>query len=54
MFRRTPTRPLRPTVGNTVGLTTRFSSSNPMHSESLEVEDRGKGYGAEANYPKTG
>ena len=25
MFRRTPSRPLRPTVGNTVDLTTRFS-----------------------------
>jgi len=27
MFRRTPPRPLRPTVGNTLGLTTRFSGS---------------------------
>ena len=30
MFRRTPPRPLRPTVGNTVGLTTRFSGSYPI------------------------
>ena len=30
MFRRTPPRPLRPTEGNTVGLTTRFSGRYPM------------------------
>ena len=31
MFRRTPPRPLRPTVRNPVGLTTRFSGSYPMN-----------------------
>jgi hypothetical protein len=31
MFRRTPSRPLWPTVGNTVGLTTRFPGSYPMN-----------------------
>ena len=31
MFRRTPPRPLRPTVGNTVGLITRFSGSDPIN-----------------------
>ena len=31
MFRSTPPRPLRRTVGNTVGLTTRFSGSYPMN-----------------------
>ena len=30
MFRRTPPRPLRPTVGNTEGLTTQFSGRYPM------------------------
>jgi len=30
MFRRTSPRPLRPTVGNTVGLSTRFSNSYPI------------------------
>jgi len=31
MFRSPPSRPLRPTVGNTVGLTTRFSGSDPLN-----------------------
>ena len=61
MFRRTPPRPLRPTVGNTVGLTTRFPGSYPMNmrtpsqrlddymlSENLKAclfPERLKGYG---------
>ena len=31
MSRRTPPRPQRPTVGNTVGLTTRFSGGYPIN-----------------------
>ena len=31
MFRRTPPRPLRPTLGNTAGLITRFSGSSPIN-----------------------
>ena len=38
MFRRTPPRPLRPTVGNTVGLTTRFSGSYPMNTPCTNVK----------------
>ena len=30
MFHRTPSRPLQPTVGNTVGITTRFSGHYPI------------------------
>ena len=38
MFRRTRPGPLRPTVGNTVGLTTRFSGSYPMNSYEAQLE----------------
>ena len=38
MFRRIPPRPLQPTIGNTVGLTTRFPGSYPINSPAFRVQ----------------
>ena len=43
VFQRIPLRPLRPTVGNNVGLTTRFSGRWPMNLEDRREDLEGRG-----------